>query len=87
MSLTFAKLSQGWKGQDVVGIGEESEQEGVNILHHRTKRKWDECTCRRCMGYRYQRGIRALASDLGREPNQQEVSRLWDKIQREAGVA
>jgi hypothetical protein len=87
MNLSFAKLSKGWKGQDARDSGEQSEQDGVNILHHRNKRKWDECTCRRCMGYRYQRGIRALASNLGREPTQQEVAQLWDRIQNDAGVA
>ena len=85
MSLPFAKLSSGWRVQTNENV-EECEKEGVNILHHRNKQPWNKCTCRRCMGYRYQRGIRKLASDLGREPTQQEVATEWNRIQRDAGV-
>jgi hypothetical protein len=82
MSLSFAKVSKGWKGQTEDENGEESEKEGVNILHHRNKLRWNECTCRRCMAYRYQRGIRKLARKLDREPTQQEVADLWARIER-----
>ncbi len=86
MSLPFAKLSSSWKNQDADDTLEENEKEGVNILHHRNKQRWDKCTCHRCLRYRYQRGIRRLANEYGREPTQVEVGALWDRIQREAGV-
>jgi len=85
MSLPFAKLSNGWKAQ-TNDNEEESEKDGVNVLHSGDKRRWDQCTCRRCMAYRYQRGIRQLERILGRRPTQQEVAAEWNRIQREAGV-
>lgn len=87
MSLQFAKISPNWTAQPAEEDDlDEAEQEGVNILHKNNPRPWNQCTCQRCMSYRYQRGIRDLKRELGREPNQSEVATRWNQIQREAGV-
>lgn len=87
MSLSFAKISPNWAAQPRNDDDtDEAEQEGVDILHKNNPRRWDQCTCQRCMSYRYRRGIRDLKRMLGREPNQQEVAERWNRIQREAGV-
>ncbi len=87
MSLPFAKISSTWMEQPAIHDDtDEAEREGVNILHKNNPLRWDQCTCQRCMSYRYKRGIRDLKRELGREPNQQEVAERWNRIQREAGL-
>lgn len=87
MSLAFAKISPNWvqqpRSDDDI---DEAEQEGVDILHKNNPRRWDQCTCQRCMSYRYKRGIWNLKRELGREPNQQEIAGRWNQIQRDAGL-
>ena len=87
MNLSFAKISPNWEQQPRDDDDtDEAEKEGVDILHKNNPRRWNECTCQRCMSYRYKRGIRDLKRRLGREPNQQEVAERWNRIQREAGL-
>ena len=87
MSLSFVKISPNWVQQPADhDDSDEAEVEGVNILHRNNPRRWDQCTCQRCMSYRYKRGIRDLKRELGREPDHLEVADRWNQIQRDAGL-
>lgn len=79
MSLPFAKISQNWASQEDDGANQD-----VEILHHRNKIRYDQCSCRRCVSFRYQKGIWELEIRLGRKATPQEVQQIYNRVQNGA---
>lgn len=80
MSLPFAKISTNWVHQNA------DVDDDVEILHHRSKVRYDQCICGRCIRFRYQKGIRDLERDLGRQATPEEIQDVYRQVQRAAGM-